>query len=1217
VPEAQLAASELTCTICTDSSPYFAVGKCNHHICSMCAVRMRLKSKDKHCAICKEELRVMIVFRVNVKANSTAALPAFSSFGLSEADCDADHANLPGVRVDPVGGFLFVDCTQHFNEIERLRSITCPLKSCGARFPTVSTLQKHLHNQHDGLTLCTLCVENRPLFISEHSVMTPKQLTAHMKGEVVGGAHSANDHTAGHPSCQFCTERFFDKAALYYHMQRNYFTCHLCPRQYMFRYYIDAQALREHHNREHIVCHVCAAVPQLLESGVAVAFRDAHEYSEHMRQIHNTQVSSVAGGGSSKLSFRLGASSTYQNVSNNVRRDKNGRPRATVVDLDMGTAAPFSRSEAAAPAQNNRAAVVPRPTEGVSHLIPTHMRIAGRVTGAGRFAALDSSDLLMQAAAEEYAAAEREQQRGGKKSLRLDRDSSFPALEASTDELRSGVKYSTEDPPLASAKSWGKAAGAVDSTLNFPPPARTAASGPPAAELHPMSILHAGKQQAKDLQRRKDAETAERLRQEKQRQEDKRIERNISLASALLGGPSARDKEAKPLTLTAADVGATLTNRIYVRSLVGPLEHLGWSEAELLRSIYPPVLVHWARQNKTELVKIEKKLYTLMTDPQLNSIQLKPMDKGMRTVVHQISRMYLLNSYEFDAEPNRYVSLVKQIDSYLPVCPLSRAAAMPVFTPPGDKGEPLPDVPVVYLTLSSERYSAGLVNTNSSVSSAGKKGTVTASSGEPVRIAFTVAEIVSRVNGLLESPDLWRAWYQHAVLTEGRDLEAPPPAEHDSLGLPPPPPGFATSPSASVPGPNPRALSDLPVPRLTGLVAAGASGVGLRFADRSTAQLALQFLKYCLALHTAPTLVTARGAQRTPTQASLLACATTLTPKQQQELLVLSVFHQHAGFVARTVAEIVYDVPVSGVKAAAPSSDAGAVVAALDRRHYAPRSDVSSAPAIPAVATSHPGGAGTAVHEGGWQQQAVKTRRFDAEVVSASALQDSWEDMDEVPDLSAPTEPSAAEPTEDTSKGADSEEWEQFLRDKRAKAQESGAAPRYEPKRSETASAPIPAAKYVPPGARKQAEGKGTRSAPRAPAPVVVAEDEYDLCDRTLHFPSAVADTAAHAAPGQVYATDYLDSDEAFEEFLRKTRLEHVPGEVRAVPFNPASHLGAAGHGAVGGVAAVAVPISDDMTDEEAARMVLRNQLQRDQRSSQLNRFGILDEDEDQADEND
>jgi quinol monooxygenase YgiN len=121
--------------------------------------------------------------------------------------------------------------------------------------------------------------------------MNKRLLQKHQRGEESAAElaliTSENLHTDGHPSCAFCLERYFDKAALYAHMQRTYFTCHLCPQQYMFRYYVDATAVQEHHRRDHIVCSICEAVPSLVEAGVAISFRDVREYSEHMRHFHN------------------------------------------------------------------------------------------------------------------------------------------------------------------------------------------------------------------------------------------------------------------------------------------------------------------------------------------------------------------------------------------------------------------------------------------------------------------------------------------------------------------------------------------------------------------------------------------------------------------------------------------------------------------------------------------------------------------------------------------------------------------------------------------------------------------------------------------------------------------------------------------------------------------------------------------------------------------
>lgn len=1286
---------ELSCPICTDSASYFAVGRCNHHVCSLCAVRMRVKSKDTHCAICKEDLDVMVIYHAHSATHNATPgqildesqlLRPFNSFGLTAADCDVDNGNIPGVQVDHLGGFLFVDCAKHYNEIEMLRAMVCPFKHCKTRFPTIQTLQKHLKEQHKDSQLCTLCVENRPLFVSEHTVMNPKQLMCHFKGEEYVEAHghqraatSENVHTKGHPQCEFCTERFFDNAALYYHMQRQYFTCHLCPRQHMFRYYIDAAALREHHHRDHIVCSICAASPQLHDSDVAIAFRDAREYSDHMRHVHNAHVSGAAGGASqNKTSFRLGASSTYQ--SNNpsaVRRDKHGRPRVTVVDLDMGTANPYRAETDAHSGNNARAAVVSRPADAMAAMIPAHMRIAGRVTGAGRFAPLDSQDLLMQAAAEEYAKAAEKEARGQKKSLRLSRDQAFPALSASV----SGPAVALPKNRVWSAKVGGSHSqfSEGDSALGNESSSATDSSPQPTrpvtttAELHPMSLLHSSKQQAKDAQRRKDAEAAEKAHQEKLRQEDKRIERNLNLASALLGGASAAKNAT--VTLTAADVGATLKNRSYVSSITTPLQGLGWSESELMRPVYPPVLVNWARLHQAELLKIEKKIYALMTDASMNSVQLKPMARGMRTVVHQLSRMYLMNSYEYDPEPNRYVSLVKQVDSYLPSCVLSRAAALPVHTLPGENGMEIPDLPIVYLALSSESYSAGLVNTNSSVSSAGKKapsqGVTGASTVEPVRIAFTVAEIVSRIKDLLESPELWRAWYQYALEVGAPagptptvpDLVLDEFGEYHEVSLPPPPPGFGS------PTIKPRALAELPVPRIESLVSAGASTFGLRFVDRASAQFAIHFFKFCVNLHYSSNGSNTKMSSRAQ-YGTIALDAAQLSPKLQQQLTVLSVFTLHAAFATCSVTDLVYAVP-AGDKSSpvVTSKPAGAEVqaATLDRRHYMaaaveePWTAVSKASAkgAPVVATP-PAPKGAPVSADGWQFQAVKTRRYDANdpVVNKAVplhsmpVHDNWEDLDQLPsDFNQKA--SAEEAPVDAERA---EEWESFLTEKRVKAEQSGVA-RYQPKRTETVApaaastnASPPAGKYVPPSARARTEGAPDAGVESVHAgvldtteesdeevfaevaePLEEEEEGYDLCDRTL---DADADAPAAVAPAPSYSTDYLDSEEAFEEYLRQMQLQHEQGastapagpsraarpprEVTAQPYNAAlTHVdpnrGGYSNAPLSAMAVVAVPIEDDASDDdgaEAAREVLRRQMQREQERGHYNKFGVLDEED-------
>ena len=54
-------------------------------------------------------------------------------------------------------------------------------------------------------------------------------------------------------------------------------------------------------------------------------------------------------------------------------------------------------------------------------------------------------------------------------------------------------------------------------------------------------------------------------------------------------------------------------------------------------------------------------MFELLQDPSSSSAQLKPMDASARAYVHCLAKHHGLNSYEYDPEPRRYVSLVKTI----------------------------------------------------------------------------------------------------------------------------------------------------------------------------------------------------------------------------------------------------------------------------------------------------------------------------------------------------------------------------------------------------------------------------------------------------------------------------------------------------------------------------------------------------------------------------
>lgn len=526
--------------------------------------------------------------------------------------------------------------------------------------------------------------------------------------------------------------------------------------------------------------------------------------------------------------------------------------------------------------------------------------------GTGIFSGkLDKSDILMQQASEEFAYNEATMQYNyDEYSYNQYNDNNYHNNNPNNDPQNHDInhhnhhQYVDENPDFPSlavnsttsittnnseksfsTKASTKVSSSTSTALQSAPTA--AAAAPPLAP-HPLSIMHASRfGTSREALRRKEIQLAEQQRIDRKEQEARRVQRNLILAAALLddnkesgnainynsgtAAPAVSSTASKmfvPMnysyaesqkiatktfnstTLTAANIGTTLNDETYVHKLTSSLLKYGWNEMMLMRTLYPKSLITWGKQNQSEVLKIERKLYMLLNDSKLNSIQFKPMTYPMRSIVHQLSRMYLLNSYEYDYQPNRYVSVVKQHDSYLPSYTLSKAIILPLFhlssllstysdyptyslnsnstTIPeqslpvsstassstvvgkitqiststqesspsiSTQGSGVTDTSdkqcIIYLTINNESFLTQLLQTNSkssstksslsssSISSTNINSIINNSSStsttllknDAMRIAFTIAEIIIRLNIILESQELWQDWYDYTTNT--------------------------------------------------------------------------------------------------------------------------------------------------------------------------------------------------------------------------------------------------------------------------------------------------------------------------------------------------------------------------------------------------------------------------------------------------------------------
>lgn len=725
----------MNCVICADENVnYAATGSCDHPICSLCSLRIRVKSLDTCCPLCKQAMDIVVVYPIKL----TGQKP-FASFGIWGIDSPA-----PGLDVDHRARIVFADCKDHFREMDKIRSIVCPLKKCNLRFPSQDVLLKHLNTAHPGQNLCILCLKNRPLFISEHSLMTTGELKKHMSAPPGALTGAGGDKTAGHPLCLFCNEHFFDSQALYLHMKQEHQSCHLCPTSYQFRFYPTIDELRTHLHDEHFVCHLCEKASANGDEGPGVfgsSFRSHGEYSSHLQSFHGVRNASVS------LGFRVGYNNNGDGNAGRhggTERQKKRTPRNQLqfLDLDMASADPNRNISLQHPTRNPhgsghaRLSVANAPSEiredntapatsvgpqiesamaaearrrqlfhlqtsaaiAATPLVPAHMRVAGRIV-AGRFQK-DSEDDVIQKAADEQAllasashGTTHHRGPGGwteRSSNSSSMNMAFPALSSS---VTTAARPKSNDD---------------DQSLKGPAPAP-----------HPLSLISG-------IQREAAARRA--LEEEKKsietELEDRRMRRNEMMAGALGVGQHSSSASA-----SAADSGVSLDPTV------------------LRKVLYPPTLLNWARNNKIELQKLEKKMLDLIADKKSNSAQLKPMGASSRNAVHGLSRYYSLNSYEYDPEPRRYVSLVKSADSNVPSVRLSAASTAPLL-PPVSMLTAMCE-PFLYITLSNP--TSGYLPTDAISDTRGRQKASEMSVNLSLGGHVTVGDVVGRVRAVIKA----------------------------------------------------------------------------------------------------------------------------------------------------------------------------------------------------------------------------------------------------------------------------------------------------------------------------------------------------------------------------------------------------------------------------------------------------------------------------------
>lgn len=168
-----------------------------------------------------------------------------------------DFTNIYGDNIGPDYVFdfksrMFFPKDYYKSKIESLWMCKCP--TCSTVKRDMKSLRGHVYGEHK-MQICTLCVEHKQVFPSEHKIYTQGQYETHLR-------RGDGDGSKGHPSCEFCRTRFYSSTELFMHLVKDHESCFLCEKAGIsFKYYKDYNSLEDHFRRDHLICEdpVCIA----------------------------------------------------------------------------------------------------------------------------------------------------------------------------------------------------------------------------------------------------------------------------------------------------------------------------------------------------------------------------------------------------------------------------------------------------------------------------------------------------------------------------------------------------------------------------------------------------------------------------------------------------------------------------------------------------------------------------------------------------------------------------------------------------------------------------------------------------------------------------------------------------------------------------------------------------------------------------------------------
>lgn len=262
-----------TCVVCFKVVEIYSIGECDHPVCYECSTRMRVLCQQNECPICRTDMAKVIFTNEKLTFRQLEIKNRTGLYDKKYRIC-----------------FASIKFQAAYNKL-----LEHPCSKCDRIFPVFDSLREHIQRQHQEF-FCEICTVNLSVFSFERKSYNRKDLAIHRRS----GDQDNKSHR-GHPLCEHCDTRFFDRDELFRHLRREHFYCHFCDADGRNLYYNEYRTLRDHFRDDHFLCEEGQCVDEQF-TGV---FRTEIDLKAHVASTHGQGLGRLAAKQIRTLEFEI------------------------------------------------------------------------------------------------------------------------------------------------------------------------------------------------------------------------------------------------------------------------------------------------------------------------------------------------------------------------------------------------------------------------------------------------------------------------------------------------------------------------------------------------------------------------------------------------------------------------------------------------------------------------------------------------------------------------------------------------------------------------------------------------------------------------------------------------------------------------------------------------------------------------------------------------